>query len=155
VNEPSTWNWSDLSTRDVAAAAAFYSAVFGWQSMPVDFGFGEARMWRMPGYGDFLEQNDPGVRERHSEAGAPEGFTDAIAWLQPMTGDQVANNEQPHWSVTFSVDDADAVAERAHKLGGTVLAPPFDVPYSRMAVLQDPQGAVFTVSKYIPPDSSD
>ena len=32
VNEPGTWNWSELATRDVATARAFYSAVFGWES---------------------------------------------------------------------------------------------------------------------------
>ena len=32
VNEPGTWNWSELATRDVATARAFYSAVFGWAS---------------------------------------------------------------------------------------------------------------------------
>jgi uncharacterized protein len=30
VNETGTWTWSDLSTRDPAAAEAFYSDLFGW-----------------------------------------------------------------------------------------------------------------------------
>jgi predicted enzyme related to lactoylglutathione lyase len=147
VNEPGTWNWSDLNTRDMAAAKSFYNSVFGWQTMPVDFGMGEAYMVRMPGYGDFLEQMNPGVRKGHQDAGAPEGFTDAICWLQPLT-DETA---QPHWSITFSTDDADAIAERATKLGGTVVVPPFDVPYARITVMTDPQGATFTASKFIPP----
>jgi hypothetical protein len=108
-------------------------------------------MWRVPGYGDFLDGNDPGVRQRHQEAAAPEGSTDAIAWLQLMTSDQFADDVPPHRSVTFSVDDTDAIAERTKQLGGTVTVPPFDVPYARIAVVTDPQGAVFTVSKYIPP----
>ena len=29
--------------------------------------------------------------------------------------------------------------------------PPMDLPYVRMTVLRDPQGAVFTASKYMPP----
>ena len=37
-------------------------------------------------------------------------------------------------------------------LGASVITPPFDVPYSRMAVLRDPQGATFTVSRFTPPD---
>jgi predicted enzyme related to lactoylglutathione lyase len=85
------------------------------------------------------------------EAGAPEGFTDAIGWMQLMTNDQFPDSTPPHWSVTFSVDDTDAVAKRAQKLGGTVTVPPFDVPYARVAVITDPQGATFTASKYIPP----
>jgi uncharacterized protein len=152
VNEPNTWNWSHLNTRDMAGAEAFYGAVFGWRATPVDFGIGDARMLRSPGYGDFLEELDPGVRQRHRDAGAPEGFTDAVAWLQPMSSDQFPEATPAHWSVTFSIDDADAAAARARRLGGTVMVPPFDVPFSRMAVIRDPQGAVFTVSKYIPPE---
>jgi predicted enzyme related to lactoylglutathione lyase len=53
--------------------------------------------------------------------------------------------------VTFAVDDADAVAERAAKLGGEVLMPPFDAPWVRMTVLRDPTGAAFTASKFVPP----
>ena len=30
VNEPGTWNFSDLNTRDVDGATAFYGQVFGW-----------------------------------------------------------------------------------------------------------------------------
>ena len=59
----------------------------------------------------------------------------------------------PHWSVTFAVDDADAAAAKAAELGGTVLAPPMDAPFVRFTVLRDPQGAVFTASKYVPPGS--
>jgi predicted enzyme related to lactoylglutathione lyase len=73
VNEPSTWNWSNLNTRSVGGAKAFYAAAFGWQAKPVDFGSGESWMWRVPGYADFLELKNPGVRQRHADAGAPEG----------------------------------------------------------------------------------
>ena len=52
----------------------------------------------------------------------------------------------PHWQVYVAVERADAAATRARDLGGTVLAPPFDVMDSgRMAVIQDPTGAVFAV----------
>ena len=61
-----------------------------------------------------------------------------------------AGDKPPHWAITFAVDDADAAAERAADLGGKVLTPPQDLPYVRMAVLSDPQGAAFTVSKYVP-----
>jgi len=42
--------------------------------------------------------------------------------------------------------------ERAAELGGEVVVPPFDVPPVRLAVLSDPQGAVFTVSKFSMPE---
>ena len=147
VNAPGAWNWSDLNANDLAGARAFYAAVFGWETTPVDLGRGESFMVRRPGYSDFLEQIDPGVRQRHLDAGAPEGFTDAIAWMQPLS----PSEREPHWAVTFSVDDTDARAERVARLGGTVLVEPVDVPYSRMAVVRDPQGAVFSISKFVPP----
>lgn len=52
----------------------------------------------------------------------------------------------PHWSVNFAVRDADAVAERAAALGGSVLMGPMDTPGFRSAVVADPQGGVVAVS---------
>jgi hypothetical protein len=106
-------------------------------------GGGEA--WRLRGYGDYLEQRDPGLRERMREVGAPSGFEDAVAVLLPIADDRPA-----HWSVTFAVDDADAIAERAAELGGQVIVPPFDAPWVRSTVIADPQGATFTASKVVP-----
>jgi predicted enzyme related to lactoylglutathione lyase len=147
VNAAGSWNWSDLSTDDPDGARAFYGALFGWEADPIDFGDGGgSMMWRRPGYGDVLEQRDPGIRRRHAEHGAPPGFTDAIGWLQPLPGPDVA----PHWHVTFAVDDADGAARRAGELGGTVAVPPFEAGPTRVAVLADPAGAAFTVSHYAP-----
>jgi hypothetical protein len=54
----------------------------------------------------------------------------------------------PSWSVYFGVDDCDAAVALAQELGATVAVPAFDIPpVGRMAVLQDPQGAAFTVIK--------
>jgi predicted enzyme related to lactoylglutathione lyase len=150
VNEPNTWNFSELNTRDPKGAEAFYGAVFGWEASRLDDG-GDYSMWRQPGYGDFLERRDPDVRRRQGDVGAPEGFEDAVAWLMPMTSEQFPDDAPPHWSVTFAVDDADAIAHRATELGGKVLVAPVDAPWVRMAVLSDPGGAVFTVSKFTPP----
>jgi uncharacterized protein len=152
VNEPDTWNWSDLNTRDPEGAKAFYGAVFGWEADALDLGHGEATMWRVPGYGDFLAQTtDPDIRRRQADVGAPPGFEDAIGWLIPIGSDQLPNDVPSHWHVTFSVDDAEATAERARELGGDVTMPPTDMPYARVATLRDPQGAAFTVSKFQPP----
>jgi uncharacterized protein len=52
----------------------------------------------------------------------------------------------PHWSVNFAVGDADAVAQHATALGGTVVMGPFDTPGLRNAVIADPQGGVIAVS---------
>jgi predicted enzyme related to lactoylglutathione lyase len=145
VNEPGSLNFNGLNTRDPQGAKSFYGSVFGWETM--GFG-GGAEMWRLPGYGAFLEQSDPGLRERMAESSAPEGFEDVVATLNPIADNQP---EIPaHWSVTFAVDDADATAERAAALGGQVVVPPFDAPWVRMTVITDPQGATFTASKFVP-----
>jgi predicted enzyme related to lactoylglutathione lyase len=150
VNEPGTWNWSDLNTRDPEGAKSFYGSVFGWEAdTGVLEGVGDYTMWRLPGYGEFLEASDPDLRRRQADAGAPTGFADAIGWMMPMTSDQFPDEVQSHWSVTFAVADADAIAVKAAELGGEVLVPPFDAGDARVAVLSDPQGA-FTVSKYDP-----
>jgi uncharacterized protein len=150
VNSAGTWNWSDLSTGDREGAAAFYGSVFGWQAMTLDLGGDEATMWRAPGYGEFLAARDPTIRERHADDGIPPGFSDAIGWLTPMSSDQVADDVPPHWSITFAVDDTDATADTAARLGGTVVVAPYDAGPARLAVLDDPKGARFTVSRYSP-----
>jgi predicted enzyme related to lactoylglutathione lyase len=144
VNEPGSLNFNGLSTRDAQRAKAFYGAVFGWETLDL----GGAQMWRLPGYGEFLEQGDPGLRKRMAESGAPAGFEDVVASLDPIADHEA--DAPAHWGVTFSVEDADATAERATELGGRVLAPPFDAPWVRMTVIADPQGATFTASKFVP-----
>lgn len=151
VNEPGSWNWSDLRTSDPERAKEFYGSVFGWEAAEIEAGPGTATLWRAPGYGDFLERTvDPEIRKRQEEVGAPPGFEDAIGWLVPVE-QSTTPDAAPHWHVTFAVDDADATAARAAELGGAVAVPPTDMPWVRIAVLRDPQGAVFTVSKLQPP----
>jgi predicted enzyme related to lactoylglutathione lyase len=145
VNEPGSLNFNGLNTRDAEGAKSFYGSVFGWETL--DLG-GGVEMWRLPGYGDFLEQSNPGLREGMAESGAPEGFEDVVASLNPIADDQA--DVPAHWSVTFAVDDADATADRAAKLGGRVVVPPFDAPWVRMTVISDPQGATFIASKFVP-----
>jgi uncharacterized protein len=145
VNEAGALNFNGLHTRDPDGAQAFYCAVFGWETL--DLGDGGV-MWTLPGYGDHLEQNDPGLRERVREMGGPVGFEDVVASLNPRTPDQ--GGAPPHWSVTFGVDDADATAARAAELGGHVAVAPFDAPWVRMTVLSDPHGAMFIASQFAP-----
>jgi predicted enzyme related to lactoylglutathione lyase len=145
VNEPGSLNFNGLNTRNADRAKAFYRSVFGWETLGAG---GAADMWRLPGYGKFLEQSDPGLRERMAASGAPAGFEDVVATLNPIPHDQP--DVPAHWSVTFAVDDADTTAEKAAELGGRVLVPPFDAPWVRMTVISDPQGATFTASKFVP-----
>lgn len=141
TNAPGSWNFSDLHTADVARAAAFYGAAFGW--VVADLGYGTAI--QVPGYGDHLESTiDPDIRRR--QAGAPAGFEDVIGALVPL-----AAGGQPHWHVTFTVADRDVTAAAAEKLGGVVLARE-DSVWTRTATIADPQGAVFTASQFSSPE---
>jgi uncharacterized protein len=144
VNEQGSLNFNGLVTRDPEAAKPFYRAVFGWTTLPLRAGL----MWTLPGYGDHLEQNSPGLRQQMAEMGAPEGFIDVVAALNPIADDD--SQTPAHWSVTFAVDDADAASTKASELGGEVVAGPVDAPWTRMAVIKDPQGATFIVSQFIP-----
>ena len=53
------------------------------------------------------------------------------------------------WYVYFAVDDVDAAAAKAEAAGARVLKPAFDIAGGAacLAVLEDPQGAVFEVIK--------
>lgn len=145
VNEPGSLNFNGLNVRDARGAQSFYGSVFGWEALGLD---GGAQMWRLPGYGEFLEKSDPGLRERMAENGAPAGFEDVVATLNPIAEEQP--DVPAHWSVTFAVEDADATVARAVELGGQVVVGPFDAPWVRMAVIADPQGATFIASKFVP-----
>ncbi len=147
VNAHGSWNFSELNTRDRAGTLRFYCEVFGWEMSERANEDPGMSFWRRPGYGDFLEQLTPGTRERMGEMGAPEGFEDAVAWLVELTDDA-----EPHWNVTFGVDDADEIASRADELGGSVVLAPVDAPWVRMTILCDPAGVVFTASQFVPPE---
>ena len=81
------------------------------------------------------------------EMGGAGGFEDVVATISPIPEDQP--DTPPHWSVTFGVDDAEATAAKATELGGTVVFGPIDVPWSRIAVISDPQGAMFVASQFV------
>ena len=145
VNEPGSLNFNGLNTRDVEGAKSFYGSVLGWTTLDVG---GGTEMWTLPGYGHHLERDSPGLRKQVAEMGGPAGFEDVVASINPIPDDQP--DTPPHWSVTFAVDDADATAAKATDLGGQVIVPPFDAPWVRMTIINDPQGATVIASKFVP-----
>jgi uncharacterized protein len=143
VNEHGALNFNGLATRDPQRAEEFYGAVFGWKILPLDAG----PFWMLPGYGDHLEEKSPGLRENMEQMGAPDGFLDVVAMINPIAADDA--DTPAHWTVTFGVDDVAETATAATKLGGTVVAGPFDAPWTRLAVIEDPQGATFIAGQFV------
>jgi predicted enzyme related to lactoylglutathione lyase len=101
----------------------------------------------LPPYGDHLEETTPGLRDQMKEMGAPDGFVDVVAAVNPIAGGGA--NPPAHWTVTFAADDIDATAKRVAELGGKVLVEPHDEPWTKTATFQDPQGAVFLAAQFV------
>lgn len=115
------FSWVELSTTDQAAEKKFYGQLFGWTA-------NDAPMGPNNFYTMFEIQRKP------------------VAAAYTLPEDQKAGGVPPHWMLYIAVENADATANRTAELGGKVMAPAFDVfEFGRMAVLQDPTGAVFSV----------
>lgn len=113
-----TFNWIEVGTSDQNAAKTFYTSLFGWTAK--DFPMGPESS-----YTTFLR----------------EGRTVAAAYT--LSKMEQERHVPPHWNLYVAAESADAIAARAAEMGGTVLAPPFDVlEFGRMTVIQDPTGAV-------------
>ena len=114
--EPGSLAWTDLRSADPDRSRDFYAAVFGYDYQPLEMAG--------PDYATFSLPGGPPLGGMGGMMGAPDGVP-------------------PHWLVYFAVDDADASAAAATRLGGTSLAPPFDTEFGRMGPLADPFGAPF------------
>jgi len=116
---PGTFCWPELATTDQKSGVAFYRALFGWGITEEPIGEGEVySMFQLRGKQVAAAYT---MRPEERQSGAP-----------------------PHWNMYVAVANVDETVKRAQSLGATVLGPPFDVmEHGRMAVLQDPTGAVF------------
>lgn len=122
ANEPGTPVWNELVTPELDKALPFYSTVLGMTSEPMELDDG------------------PADAPPYSVLSNADGAQVGGACPPPMPG------LPPHWNVYFQVEDADRTAARVTELGGSVIAPPFDVPgIGRLAVMSDPQGAMFNL----------
>ena len=115
ISEAGAYSWSELWTRNLEQAKTFYSAVFG-------YGIDEQTM---PGY---------------------------VLWQvagETVAGGMTVPPDMPpqvpaHWAVYFTVDDTDAAVANVAALGGTTVAPPFDVPgVGRIALVHGPSHESF------------
>jgi len=122
VNQPNTFCWGELATNDVDAASAFYTQLLGWSAE--------------------LHQLEP-VKYIIVKNGDQQ-----IGGMLAMTAEW--GDIPPHWMIYFAVEDCDSSVEKAKELGAEIKVPPTDVPdVGRFAVIQDPQGAVFSIIKLI------
>lgn len=109
--------WRDLLTTDLPAAQRFYGELFGWEFT----------------------------------AGGPDGYVLATLDGRPVAGlasaDEVEGGVNvSQWISSVSSLDVDAAADRAEVLGATIHRTPRDVgERGRVAVLSDPQGALFAL----------
>lgn len=56
----------------------------------------------------------------------------------------------PSWGAYVTVDDVDAIAQKAQELGARTIVPLTDIPdVGRFYTFQDPQGAVLSVISYV------
>ncbi len=107
--------WAELATTDAAAAKTFYGELCGWQAVDMHMPQGVYTLFQAEGL-------------------------DVAAVHQGTPGVPV------HWGLHFAVTSVDETAALVAPAGGKVIAGPFDAHvYGRMAVIQDPLGATFSI----------
>jgi predicted enzyme related to lactoylglutathione lyase len=107
-------SWADVSSPDIAASAAFYGELFGWEHLPSE------RPEETGGYGMFT------LRGR------------VVSGIGPL----LEPNAPATWTTYITVDDVNEAATRAMELGGGLALGPIDVlDAGRTAFLVDPAGA--------------
>lgn len=123
ANEPDTYSWNELVTRDLDAARPFYEKVFGWQITTMDMPTGPY----------------------HVVAG---GENNGLAGMMTMP-DTMPERVPNHWAVYFSVADIEATMEKIKERGGTVTFGPEEVPgVGTLGGAHDPQYGAFSLMQH-------
>ena len=117
VNAPGALSWNELASPDLDGSAAFYGDLFGWSTEPLPDS-------PMP---YLIITNSDGHTNGSMRPTMPPG-------------------SPPFWLVYFGIDDIDSGLAKVGELGGSTIAEPMDIgPGGRIAVAQDPQGALFAL----------
>lgn len=114
--------WYQVLTSDAQRAATFYASLFGWE----------------------VEEQPPmnGMLYRLFKL-------DGMPVAGAMEMNERMGEAPPHWGVSISVDDADAISKRAEELGGEVCIPPGDIPgVGRFGLLRSPQAVSFHIIQW-------
>ncbi|WP_369146979.1 VOC family protein [Streptomyces sp. R44] len=119
---PGTPVWNELLTYETSSIGKFYRTVFGYEVEPI-------------------VSADHDYATLHV-AGVP------VASLHGV-GNALPRDRGPHWMTYFEVADTDAAARLVVELGGQVLRPPREGTAGRLALVADPEGAVFTLVRSI------
>jgi predicted enzyme related to lactoylglutathione lyase len=120
--------WYELMTPDPEGSKAFYEAVVGWK---IGDAVAEYNGYRMIG---------------RSDGGSAGG-------MLPLTAEMQQHGARPLWLSYILVPDVDRSVTEIEAAGGKALMPPFDVPnVGRVAMVTDPQNAVFYIMKPQPPE---
>lgn len=128
-NEPDTWSWNELLSRDLGAAKQFYTDVFGWSYQTMDM--------------DGLSY--------HVIEGGEEGGLGGLMDMPDNLPDEVPSN----WGVYFWVADAQATMDKAVEAGGQAMFGPDPTPIGLIAGLVDPHGGTFSLLQPTPDDGED
>lgn len=117
AGEPGAFCWADLNTGDPARVKTFYEALFGWKLK-------------------FREGKDSGYLH----------IVNGEKYIGGIPPAQQNPNAPPHWLIYFAVADVDETCQRALGMHARAFLPPTDFEgVGRVAVLADPQGAVFAL----------
>ncbi len=120
-NEPNTWSWTELMSRDVDTARAFYEQVLGWEVIGQDMG-PMGTYWVV--------------------RGGENGGWAGMMTMPPDVPEMVPN----HWATYFAVEDVAATLAKINEHGGQTVQEPFAIPgVGTMAVVHDPAGGNFSV----------
>ena len=123
-NQVGTISWTDLTVPDAVGVSEFYAAVVGWGSMGLDMG----------GYHDFCMM--------------PPGAKKPAGGICHARGDN--QNLPAQWLVYITVADLAASLRTCVAKGGKIVAPLRDMGMGKMAVIQDPAGAVAALFEPVP-----
>ena len=127
-NVAGSLSWNELYTPDINKSKEFYCSLFGWEA-------------------NTIELNDSQIKEyvefKQGEI--------SIGGMMSIREDMDENRIHPHWMVYLAVNDCDENAALSERLGGKILYAPKHFPgVGKMAVIQDPQGAVYSTINYQP-----
>lgn len=118
---PGSFCWAEVGTVQSQKTKAFYAELFGWTYEDRPAGqFGVYTMCKLGGK--------------------------ELAGLFELPPEMTRMGVPPHWMSYIAVESADAAAKKVQQHGGKVQQGPFDVmDVGRMAVCQDPTGALFSI----------